>query len=194
MNYHAAKAYILDRLASELAPDLTYHGFHHTLDVLVITDELCRFESVSAYDSLLLRTAALFHDSGFLIHNREHERLGCELVDQVLPGYDFSPAEIKIVKGMIMATKVPQRPQTRLEEIICDADLDYLGREDFYPIGETLYEEFIAYGVVQNREEWNRLQVRFLRAHTYFTPTNIARRKPVKLKYLEDLENLVATY
>lgn len=194
MNYHASKAYILDRLATDLDPRLTYHGLHHTLDVLVVTDELCRFEAVPAYESLLLRTAALFHDSGFLIHNREHERLSCELVEQQLPRFGYTPGEIECICGMIMATQIPQQPRTKLEEILCDADLDYLGREDFYPIGETLYEELLAYGVLKNREDWNRLQVRFLKGHYYFTATNLTRREPVKQGYLEELEELVATY
>ena len=73
MNYHAAKAFILDKLERELAPDLTYHGLHHTLDVLIVTDELCRLEGISAYDSILLRTAASFHDSGFLLRNQRGE-------------------------------------------------------------------------------------------------------------------------
>ena len=35
------------------------------------------------------------------------------------------------------ATKIPQTPLTKLEEIICDADLDYLGREDFFEISRS---------------------------------------------------------
>lgn len=34
MDYHAAKAFILDKLERELSDKLTYHGLHHTLDVL----------------------------------------------------------------------------------------------------------------------------------------------------------------
>ena len=63
---------------------------------------------------------------------------------------------------MIMATKIPQSPRNGLEEIICDADLDYLGRDDFYEIGATLFEELKAYNVLQNEREWNRIQVKFL--------------------------------
>ena len=46
MNYHAAKAFIVDKLERELSADLTYHGLHHTLDVLRVTEELCLMEAI----------------------------------------------------------------------------------------------------------------------------------------------------
>ena len=144
MNYHGAKAFILDKLERELSGDLTYHGMHHTLDVLYVTEELCYFEKVSPYEAILLKTAALFHDSGFTINNKDHEVLGCNIAREHLPRYDFSAAEIEQICGMIMATKIPQSPRNPLEQIICDADLDYLGREDFFSIGNSMYEELKA--------------------------------------------------
>ena len=72
-----------------------------------------------------------------------------------------------------MATKIPQRPKTDLEKIICDADLNYLGRTDFFSIGEKLYQEMLAFGNIKNREEWDKIQVVFMQKHHYFTPTAI---------------------
>ena len=85
MNYHASKAFILDKLENELSDKLTYHGVHHTLDVLYITEELCFLERIGPYESILLKTAALFHDSGFTIGNEEHETLGCRIARAHLP-------------------------------------------------------------------------------------------------------------
>ncbi|HMQ48996.1 MAG TPA: HD domain-containing protein [Saprospiraceae bacterium] len=194
MNYHAAKAFILDKLERELSERLYYHGIHHTLDVLYMIEELCYLENVSPHDALLLKTAALFHDSGFTVSNKEHEMLGCEIARNALPKYDYTPAEIEAVCGMIMATKIPQSPKTYLEEIICDADLDYLGRDDFYDIGSTLFEELKAYDVLKSEEAWNRLQVDFLQKHRFFTKANRQRRAHRKEQYLHELEALIATY
>jgi HD superfamily phosphodiesterase len=194
MNYHAAKAFILDKLERELPDKLTYHGLHHTLDVLSITEELCYFEKVSPHDALLLKTAALFHDSGFTISNVAHETYGCQLAQEHLPRYDYTPAEIEQINGMIMATKIPQSPRNFLEKIICDADLDYLGRDDFYSIGAKLFEELRTYNVLKTEEAWNRLQVSFLEKHAFFTRTNRRRRAPRKQRYLEELKNIVADY
>ena len=48
-----------------------------------------------------------------------------------------------------MATEIPQNPKTHLEMIMCDADLDYLGRYDFETISNNLYTEFLDFGFVR---------------------------------------------
>ena len=194
MNYHAAKAFILDKLEYELSEKLTYHGLHHTLDVLYIAEELCFLEKIGPYESLLVKTAALFHDSGFTINNEAHEALGCRIVRQFLPRYSYSRQEIERICAMIMATKVPQTPRNQLEEIICDADLDYLGRDDFHEIATTLFEELKAYDILHTEEDWNRLQVQFLENHRFFTPTNKRRRSRKKHRHLGELKKIVAEY
>lgn len=194
MDYRAAKAFIIDKLKRELSANLTYHGLHHTLDVFDVTKELCDIEAISARETVLLKTAALFHDSGFTINNKEHEMLGCQIAKQELPKFGYSATEIDQICGMIMATKIPQNPQNHLEAILCDADLDYLGRDDFFSIGNTLYQELKAYNVLQNEEAWNRLQVSFLEKHNFFTPTSLERRARKKAVYLDQLRSLVATY
>jgi predicted metal-dependent HD superfamily phosphohydrolase len=194
MNYHAAKAFILNKLERELSDRLTYHGLHHTLDVLHSTEELCYYEKVPPYHSILLKTAALFHDSGFTISNIEHEKQGCFIVQENLPNYGYSSREVSLICGMIMATKIPQRPKNYLEAIICDADLDYLGRDDFYEIGQSLFEELKAYKVLQTEEAWNKIQVKFLEQHQFFTATNTGRRSPKKRSYLKELKKIVENY
>ena len=192
MNYHAAKAYILGRLKEGLSERLTYHSLYHTLDVLQVTGELCQLEDVSPHDTVLLKTAALYHDSGFLISNKNHEQLGCGIARHALPRFGYSLAAIERICGMIMATKVPQSPQNKLEEIICDADLDYLGRDDFERIGTTLFEELKYYNVLETELAWNKMQVGFLNAHTFFTITNQNRREAKKQTHLQALEAWVA--
>lgn len=194
MNYHAAKAFILDKLEQELSDKLTYHGLHHTLDVLHATEELCRIERIAPYESMLLKTAALFHDSGFTLDNKNHEELGCQIAKANLPLYDYSGEDIDLICGMIMATKIPQSPQNYLEAILCDADLDYLGRDDFHQIGATLFEELQAYNILHHEEAWNRLQVNFLEKHTFFTRTNRLRRNRKKQFHLRELKKVVAGY
>ncbi len=194
MNYHAAKAYILHRLKHGLSKRLTYHSLYHTLDVLHVTGELCQLENITPYDTLLLKTAALYHDSGFLIHNKNHEELGCGIAREALTRFGYEPHEIERVCGMIMATKIPQSPQNKLEEIICDADLDYLGRDDFKRIGNTLFQELRTYHVLDTELDWNKLQIQFLSKHAFFTTTNKLRRDTQKQTHLVGLEQWVAEY
>ena len=159
-----------------------------------MTKELCAAEKISKYETKLLKTAALFHDSGFTQIYQNHEEEGCKIAQEHLPKFEYSKEEIERICGMIMATKIPQSPQNKLEEIICDADLDYLGREDFYSIGNSLFEELRNKGVLSDVESWNKIQVGFLKAHNYFTSTNLDRRAPQKQSFLKKLEALVATY
>ena len=192
MDYTAAKDFILDKLNDELSDQLYYHGVHHTLDVLKVTAELCAMLDVDAYETTLLKTAALFHDSGFTISSDDHELYGCEIAREHLPRFGYTTEEIERICGMIMATKIPQSPTNQLEEIICDADLDYLGRPDFYDIGETLYAELKAFDRIKSENQWNRIQVSFLESHAFFTPVNIERRHPQKMEYLADLRQLIS--
>jgi len=195
MDYRAVKQFILAKLRTELSDQLYYHGLHHMLDVLQTATSLCASEGVQGRDLTLVKTAALFHDAGFVKNKHSgHESEGCHLARSVLPNFGYLPADVETICAMIMATKIPQSPHNLLEAIICDADLDYLGREDFYPIGDTLFEEMQAYHLIGDEQAWNRLQVSFLSAHSFHTRTNRQLREPLKQRHLEQLKSVVATY
>ena len=190
MNFEAARKFILNKLKKELDQDLFYHSYSHTLDVFASTQEIAEQEGIDGEEFTLLKTAALYHDSGFLTTYQEHEKVGCELVRQVLPNFDYTSDQIERICGMIMATKVPQNPQNHLEKIICDADLYYLGRDDFFPVGRNLFREFLHHGVVQSEESWNELQIKFLSNHHYFTETAQRLRAPRKAEHLAQIQRM----
>lgn len=176
---------VLTRLKNELSPKLTYHSFAHTTDVLLASKEIAVQEKLSDYEIKLLTSAVLFHDIGFIYQSHEHERKSCEIAKEMLPDYGYTPEEIEIICGMIMATKIPQEAHTKLQEIICDADLDYLGREDFWEIGNALYKELLSFNIVSNEYDWNLIQKNFLDNHKYFTDFSNTNRAPQKLKHIE---------
>lgn len=184
MDQPAAEIFILSKLRHGLPKERTYHNFSHTLDVYRSAVELGMHHRLGEEDMDLLRTAALYHDSGFLLQDHDHEAAGCVLAREALPQFGYDRVAIDRVCGMIMATKIPQRPVGLLAEILCDADLDYLGRSDFFRIGTTLFWEFRHYGIVKDERDWNELQVRFMTAHRYFTATSRAEREPVKQQHL----------
>jgi len=176
--YKDAEAAIRLKLEKELPGDLTYHGFHHTEDVLKAGLLIAKTEGISKKETQLLRVAILFHDSGFIHTYKGHEDMGCRIAREFLPKYHFNKAEIDLICGMIMATKIPQTPDTILERIICDADLQ---------IADTLYTEIKLYINPLSAEEWNNLQISFLEAHEYFTKFSKSNRSPAKLEYLQRL-------
>ena len=144
-------------------------------------------EKVSHEELQLLRIAALFHDSGFIFSPRQHEEKGCEIANQFLPSFGFTKNQLEVICGMIMATRIPQTPQTLLDKILCDADLDYLGREDFYEIGNRLSQEMRVGGLVETEREWNLIQKTFLESHRYHTRYSQANREGKKKQHLQEL-------
>ncbi|GAO41314.1 HD domain-containing protein [Flavihumibacter petaseus] len=186
--FHALKQHIIQRLSAGLDPRFTYHNLAHTLDVLEQASRIASLEGISdERNLLLLKIAALYHDTGFLFTYRGHEEKSCEILEEDLGDKGFSKEEMDCMKGMIMATKIPQSPATLMEEIICDADLDYLGRDDFEPISESLKAEFLAYGIIREVAEWDPIQVSFFEKHHYFTSSSIRLRDPVKQDHLARL-------
>jgi uncharacterized protein len=187
MNFTQARQYILNRIRLEFADNLYYHSLSHVLDVEQAAIRLCQLEGVNDYDKMLVLTAVAFHDAGFIYQTKDHEDKGCEIVRDCLPEFGYNNKEIDSICGMIMATKIPQSPSNLFEQIICDADLDYLGRNDFWEIGDKLFEELKSLGVLSNKKEWNLLQIKFLKNHQYFTPSAIKLRKKIKEEHLNSL-------
>ncbi len=179
--YHKIQEHVIDKLTNGLSPELTYHNVGHTLDVLTQVIEIAEQEGIeNDEDLLLLKVGALYHDTGFLHTYTGHEEISCMIAGKELPVFGFTKEQIEKIHGLIRATKIPQHPQTPFEEMICDSDLDYLGRNDFFTTGESLYKEFLRQKIVSNEGEWNALQVRFLESHHYFTNSSQKRRQPVK--------------
>ncbi|MBC7382134.1 MAG: HD domain-containing protein [Bacteroidia bacterium] len=194
MNFKDAEIFIQEKLKKELPAYLYYHSYAHTTDVLQAAILLAKLEKLNVNKILLLKTAVLFHDSGFTIQASNHEELGCEIARQFLPQFEYIEMEIETICGMIMATKIPQTPKSKLEEIICDADLDYLGRDDFELIASTLFKELKIYHLISNEKEWNRLQLKFLQEHHYFTKSAISLRQDKKEKHIQKIKDIVNSY
>jgi HD superfamily phosphodiesterase len=192
--FNEVEEHIVGKLKRELPHNLYYHGLHHTLDVLRCAEMIGKEEGISDADMELLKVAVLYHDAGFTQVYKNHEEVGCDMVRQDLPGFAFSKEEIEKICGMIMATKIPQNPKTHLEEIIADADLEYLGTDRFESIGKTLYEEIKIYLNVETERQWNIIQVNFLKSHHYFTDFCKKNREPQKQAHLGKLVEMVEGY
>ncbi len=182
---------VLDRLEKELPKYLYYHNFKHTIDVINQAELIGYGEGVDDESVLLLKTAALFHDAGHIIGYDEHEYNGTQLAREYLPKYRYSQEQIDRICELIMATKLPPNPKSILESIMCDADLDYLGRSDFIPVSNTLYKELKEQNKIGTLNDWNRLQVKFLSNHQFFTKTGKSLREVNKQMQIERIKQLI---
>ena len=182
---------ILDKLEKELPDHLYYHNVKHTVDVVTEVELMGWAEGVSDEEILLLKTAGLFHDAGHTIGYQDHELHGTKLTSEILPKYGYTIEMIDRINEIIMATKLPPKPGNLLEEIICDADLDYLGRSDFIPVSNTLYKELKEQNMIGSLNDWNKLQVKFISGHQYFTKTARNLREVNKQKQIERISRLI---
>ncbi len=182
---------ILDRLENELPAYLYYHNVKHTIDVVNQVELIGYGEGVDDEAILLLKTAALFHDAGHIIGYDNHEFYGTQLAKEYLPKFQYNQDQIDRICDLIMATQIPPNPRNLLEKIMCDADLDYLGRSDFIPVSNTLYEELKEQDKIGDLNQWNRMQLKFISHHQYFTQTAINLREVNKQKQIERIRSLI---
>ena len=190
--FEQARAYALRRLERELPAALTYHSLAHTRDdVAPATLRLAAIAGVSGEQRLLLHTAAYYHDIGFVVQRTDHEIIGAQIAAEILPSFGYTPDQLEIIRGMIMATKLPQSPRTLLEQLMADADLDALGRTDFPTRNQALRDELAAYGWHCDDLEWYRDQLSFLISHSYWTDAAQQVRSEQKKRNVELIADLI---
>ncbi len=193
-DFELAKQYVSGRLARELSPHLTYHSLRHTLDdVLPAAQRLGEASAPDDSQMLLLTTAALFHDTGFLLSYQAHEDQSIRLARAALPDFGYAAEQIDAIADLIGATRMPQRPCGQLQELLCDADLDLLGREDFMPLNRALLAELRHYSARPIPENvWLHEQTRFLEEHHFFSPAALALRSAGEARNLTLMRAAVA--
>lgn len=188
ININDIREHVVSILNKLLPVTLTYHNAAHTLSVEKECVTIAREEGITDEKTLLeLQIAALYHDIGYLYLYKGHEDKSCELAKKELPRFGVKEEDITTICEIIMATKIPQIPKTLLQKIICDADLNYLGRDEFFIINEELRKEFLEYKIVANDKEWKDSTIEFLQSHSYFTRSSQQRRNPGKQKHLDEL-------
>ncbi|WP_430812725.1 adenylate/guanylate cyclase domain-containing protein [Carboxylicivirga sp. 1411-1] len=185
------ETFILNKLNNELSENIQYHNGAHTKDVLTRVEILARGEKVSSEDLLLLKTAALLHDVGFLVEYDNHEDNSIKFTKEILPGFKYEDDQIEQVVELINATRHENKPRNYLERILKDADLDYLGRADFISLSDKLYKELNTYNGKMSIKEWNQQQYEFIGSHTYYTATARELRQVNKTRQLQKLKALV---
>lgn len=169
MQLQNLEAFIFEKMRSELPHYLTYHNVRHTEEVIQHALELGSAEGLSAYELSLLHTAALLHDAGFIISNQNHEQSSCDIVREYLPQYGYTNEETERVCRIIMTTQLPQSAFDKLSQLLCDADLYYLGTGNYQLYTGRLFRELKHYTPNLTNEEWQQQQINFLEAHVYFT-------------------------
>jgi len=190
--YNKLRKKSLDILHSDLPHGLHYHSIRHTLNALKNCEEYIRYFNIDRYQAKLLRIGVLLHDIGFTVSMDHHELEGAKIANELMTEFEFAKSEIKFVTQLILATELPQKPKNLMERIICDVDLDYLGRKDFYEISDLLYQELLERSEFFDKTQWNRIQIAFLENHTYHTEFARKKRQGLKEQRIDELKYMVS--
>ncbi len=180
--------FIMNKLEKELPQDLLFHNAEHTSHVYTQVELLGRGEKINEEDLLLLRTAALLHDIGYIDQMDDHEARSVEYAREILLLYRYKEKQIERICELILATAIPSDPKNLLEQIICDANLDHLGRVDFLIQSDKLFQEYRMRHKIKSKKDWNQFQINFLKTHEFYT--SIA-KKMCEVSKEQQIENIL---
>lgn len=186
-----AGRYIAELFNDKLSPDMVFHNFHHTSNVVRGVCDIGQHLGIAEENLEVLILAAWFHDSGHTIQYQNHEQMSIAIAKAWLKKKRYPATKIDAITSCITATMLPQNPKTRLEEIICDADLYHLGLPEYYHLQSLLREELRRVFKKQYTDlEWMEENVLFLHKHQYFTPYGqniLANRKHSNVQLCESI-------
>ena len=187
--YITLKEQVLELLKTKLPENLYYHGADHTLRAVNVAEEYIEHYKLGVHEANLLRLAVLLHDVGYTETSMNHEEVGAKIATKMMSDLGYTFLQTKVVGNLIRATRMPHRPMNRLERIICDVDLDYLGRENYKEVSELLFKELYENSIIDSREDWVKMQIDFLENHKYHTHYAKSEREPVKAQWLAELRS-----
>lgn len=181
--------FILNFLDSGIPSNYYFHNRHHTHYVYEKATEIALKENCSGQEIRLIQAAALLHDTGYTVKYQHHEEESCNLAREFLPRFSYSTEEIDTICSLIMATRIPQTPTGILEEILADADLEYLGTNLAAEEADKLFKELASLNPALTPATWDEMQLKFISNHAYFTDFCRTCREPKKQQYLTEIKN-----
>ena len=174
-------------LITNLHEKYTYHSIEHFRDVVNQAERIAKKEKIEKTKINDIKLAAWLHDIGFVWSSINHEENSIDYAKFILKEMDYPNSKIKLITGMILATKLPQTPKNIYEKILCDADLDYLGRNDYFKISSRLRSELEMNRKI-TAKDWISIQLNFLKSHRFFTTTSQNLRNIKKQKTLVNIQ------
>ena len=185
--------FINNLLSTQLPPSFVYHNLSHTLDVVDYTKLISANYNLSQEEKDLLLIAAWFHDTGYIKETDNHEKRSVEIAEVFLGKRHIPAEQINIVSKLILSTKVPQNPETLTENILCDADLAYLGSDSLKHRNELLRKEWeITLNRFYTDKEWLQQNINFIGSNNFHTDFAKEKFGEIRNKNLAELKKKLA--
>ena len=166
-----AQDYVVNEFNTRGVGKQLYHDLNHTVSVAEAAAYISKGCNLSPEEHEEVVIAAWFHDVGFMGTGEGHEEVSAALADSFLKEQGYPAERITRIKACIMATKMPQQPQTLMEQVLCDADLHYVGTKSYVDISDLLRTEWeFLLNRVYTDEDWVASQIDFLTSHKFHSP------------------------
>lgn len=171
-------------------PRLVYHNLEHTEKVVNAAQQIANHYQLNEQDFFTVTVAAWFHDTGYFEDALNHEAKGAALADDFLAKHKVNQEIRDQVKSAILATKIPQKPKSEIDKILCDADLFHLGLADFRAKGKLMHKENeLIYKKEISKSEWRKKDIQFMESHHYHTDYANLLLSDQKQKNIEKLKS-----
>ncbi|WP_316752294.1 Pycsar system effector family protein [Pedobacter gandavensis] len=194
MNYRE----ILDQLRLHVASvfqaqsdsRLIYHNLNHTEQVVENAIKIANHYQLSDEDFFVVTAASWFHDLGYFFDCAHHEASGAGLAGDFLKEKGLNEVVTTKIVKCILATKMPQQPESLLEQIVCDADLYHLGSDSFKERNKLMRKEAEAFcAKALDKDEWRLKTIQLFKTHHYHTAYCQQLLNAKKAENLSELEN-----
>ena len=181
-----------ETLLHEMPTNLVYHNLTHTREVVEAAELIGKESDLSPEELENVLISAWLHDLGYAKSCQQHETIGAEMVKPFLESLSIGPERVQAVVDSILATRMPQNPQSKIAEVLCDADLFHLSSDRFFERSEMLRQEVKSiYGKVGKRK-WMQGSIVLMEKHHYFTEYGKQVLTPLKEKNLKKARRKLA--
>jgi hypothetical protein len=160
---------VFNEMLQDLPESLHFHRLEYARKVYDQSFLLCRSEEIEQEDRLLVRTAALMLFTGLAQAYHNFENRSSVLCREILPDFAYSESQIDQISNLVMATKMPFNPNNRLETILIDARMEFIGRPDYTDQLKKLYQELKETGVKINGQQFKKQQLELLYKFEFYT-------------------------
>tara|TARA_B100000378_G_scaffold28367_1_gene21518 strand:- start:1052 stop:2236 length:1185 start_codon:yes stop_codon:yes gene_type:complete len=195
-----ADNFVMKLFKDKLPNTFIYHNYNHTQRVVKSTKELIENSQINVKEEQVLLLSAWLHDTGYTKTIKGHEEESVKISKKFLEENKVDQETIKEVEKCILATKKEVVPETKLEEIIKDADASHLAKDYFEDTTEFLRQELKLHNIKYfTPNEWVEENIRmFTEEHKYYSDYAVESWKPKKdenlLSLLESQKKLKKKY
>jgi adenylate cyclase len=160
---------IFDDILTKLPESLHFHSLNYARKVYNQSMLLCRSEEIEQEDTLLVKTAALMLFTGLTQEYQNFENRSLVICREILPDFNYSDKQIDQICNLILSTKKPVHPMNRLEKILIDSRMEFIGRPDYTHLIKKLFQELKEAGSKINGQQFKKQQLELLFDFQYYT-------------------------